>query len=406
MPEWLREDIMTPIAWIGVCASFALCASAAAADITLRAAVLRVDTPGPMPISRLDLRPDDLGFAGGVLGNADNATTGQFMGQTFTTVDVLATPETADAEMHKLLDGGIPFIITLADAATTLRLADMAGDTALIFNASASADSLRNADCRANLLHVAPSDAMKADAVAQFLVWKRWSNWFLIEGSHPEDTALADAYRHAATKFGAKIVETRVFEDTGGARSTDSGQAQVQAQIPVFTQRAAEHDVVIAADDAGVFADYLPYHTWDARPVAGSGGLTPKSWHPAHEAWGATQWQTRFEKLARRGAWDEDYQVWMALRSIGEAATRTNSDDFATLVTYIRGPEFQLAAFKGQALSFRPWDGQLRQPILLTAGPVTTSVSPQAEFLHQVSQLDTLGTDRPESGCTAMTQGE
>ena len=397
---------MKPIAWLCVCVPFAVCAPAIAADFTLRAAVLRVDTPGRMPISRLNLRPDDLGFAGGALGTADNATTGQFMGQTFSTLDVLATPDTVDAEMEKLLADGIPFIITLADAATTLRLADRAGDTALIFNAGATADTLRNADCRANMLHVAPSDAMKTDAVAQFLVWKRWSNWFLIEGSHPEDTALADAYRRSATKFGAKIVETRVFEDTGGARSTDSGHVQVQAQMPVATQRAAEHDVVIAADNAGVFAGYLPYHTWDARPVAGSGGLMPKSWHAAHEAWGATQWQTRFEKQARRTAWDEDYQVWMALRSIGEAATRTSSDDFRTLTDYIRGPEFQLAAFKGQVLTFRPWDGQLRQPILLTAGPVTTSVSPQSEFLHQVSQLDTLGTDQPETGCTAMIEGE
>jgi len=346
------------------------------------------------------------GVRRGVLGNAANATTGTFMGQTFITVDVLASPDTVDAEMQKLLADGIPFIITLADAATTLRLADMAGDAALILNAGTTADSLRNSDCRANMLHVAPSDAMKTDAVAQFLVRKRWSNWFLIEGSHPEDTALADAYRRAATKFGARIVETRVFEDTGGARSTDSGHVQVQAQMPVFTQRAEAHDVVIAADNAGVFAGYLPYHTWDARPVAGSGGLMPKSWHPAHEAWGATQWQTRFEKQARRTAREEDYQVWMALRSIGEAATRTNTGDFATLVDYIRGPEFQLAAFKGQALTFRPWDGQLRQPILLTAGSVTTSVSPQAEFLHQVSQLDTLGTDQPETGCSAMTSGE
>ena len=393
-------------AWLTACAVSAICAEASEAEITLRAAILRVDTPGPMPISRLDLPPEDLGFAGGVLGNADNATTGTFTGQTFVTTNVRATPDTVDAEMQKLLADATPFIIILADAPTTLRLADMTGDRALIFNASATSDSLRNVDCRANILHVSPSDSMKTDAVAQFLVWKRWNDWLLIEGSHPEDTALADAYRRSAKKFGAQIVETRVFADTGGARRTDSGQVQVQAQMPVFTQRAEAHDVVVAADDVGVFAAHLPFHTWDARPVVGSGGLMPKSWHPAHEAWGATQWQTRFEKQANRTAWDEDYQVWMALRSIGEAATRTNSDDFTKLVDYIRGPDFQLAAFKGLALTYRPWDGQLRQPILLTAGPVTTSVSPQSEFLHQVSQLDTLGTDQPETGCSALEQGK
>lgn len=375
-------------------------AGPALAEVEYRAAVLRVDDPAaPLPISRLDLRPADLGFAGAALGTADNATTGGFMGQTFTTETVAATPDTAEAEMQKLLDDGVPYIVTLADAATTVRLADLAGDRALVFNALAPDDVLRGADCRANLLHVVPSDAMIADALAQYLVWKRWGNWFLIEGSHPQDQALAAAYRRAAEKFGAKIVESRVYEDTGGARRTDSGHVQVQKQMPVFTQRAAAHDVVVAADRAGVFAEWLPYHTWDARPVAGSAGLVPESWNPAHEAWGAMQWQTRFERQANRPARDEDFQVWMALRAVGEAATRTNGGDFAAVRDFILSPEFNLAAFKGQALSFRDWDGQLRQPVLLSAGKVVASVSPQEEFLHQVSQLDSLGIDRPETEC-------
>ena len=373
---------------------------AAAQDgIEYRAAVLRVDAPGPMPISRLDLPPDDLGFAGASLGTADNATTGSFMQQTFLAEMVAATPETVEAEMQELLDAGVWWIVTLADAETTVRLADLAGDQALVLNASATDDRLRGEDCRANLLHVAPSDAMVADALAQFLVWKRWTDWFLIEGSHPEDQALAAAYRRSAEKFGAEIVEERVFEDTGGARRTDSGTVQVQGQMPTFTQRAPEHDVVVAADRAGVFAAHLPYHTWDPRPVAGSAGLVPETWHPAHEAWGATQWQTRFEREANRTAWDEDYQVWMALRVLGEAGTRTQGGDFATIRDFVLSDRFDLAAFKGQKLTFRDWDGQLRQPILLTADTVVASVSPQSEFLHQTSQLDTLGIDRPETTC-------
>lgn len=388
-----------PITLAVLLAGAAVAASPGRAEVEYVAAVIRVDAPGPMPISRLDLKPDDLGFAGAALGTADNATTGSFMGQKFTTETVVATPETVEAEMTRLLDAGITYFVTLADAATTLRLADLAGDRALVFNAMATDDVLRGRDCRANLLHLAPSDAMLTDALAQYLVWKRWTNWFLVEGSHPEDQALAAAYRRAATKFGAVIAEERIYADTGGARRTDSGHVQVQAQMPVFTQRAAEHDVVVAADRAGVFAAWLPYHTWDARPVAGSAGLVPETWTPAHEAWGATQWQTRFEREARRGAWDEDYQVWLALRVVGEAATRTKGGDFAAVRAFIASDGFDLAGFKGQKLTFRDWDGQLRQPVLLTAGNVVASVSPQDEFLHQVSQLDTLGIDRGETEC-------
>jgi ABC transporter substrate binding protein (PQQ-dependent alcohol dehydrogenase system) len=381
-------------------AAFVASATWAAAETEYRAAVLRVDSHGAMPISRLDLRPDDLGFAGAELGTADNATTGSFMQQKFTTEMVVATPETAEAEMQKLVDAGIWWIVVLADADTTVKFADIAGDKALVLNAAATDDRLRGPDCRANLLHTAPSDAMLTDALAQYLVWKRWTDWFLIEGSHPRDQALAEAYRRAATKFGAKVVEERVFEDTGGARRTDSGTVQIQQQMPAFTQRAPEHDVVVAADRAGVFAAHLPYHTWEPRPVAGSAGLRPETWHPAHEAWGATQFQTRFEKQANRTARDEDYQVWTALRVLGESATRTQGGDFAAIHDFVLSDQFDLAAFKGQKLTFRPWDGQLRQPVLLASDNVVVSVSPQTEFLHQVSQLDTLGIDEPETTCS------
>lgn len=372
---------------------------ALAESVEYRVAVIRVDAPGPMPISRLDLPPDDLGLAGADLGTADNATTGSFLGQSFVTETVVATPETVEAELQRLLDAGITYVVTLADAETTVRLADIAGDRALVFNALATDDALRGADCRANLLHVAPSDAMMTDALAQYLAWKRWDKVVLIAGSHPEDQALAAAYRHSAEKFGLRIVEERVYEDTGGARRTDSGHVQVQKQMPVFTQGLPAHDVVIAADRAGVFADWLPYHTWDARPVAGSAGLVPESWNPAQEAWGGTQFQTRFEKSAHRPARPEDFQAWMALRVIGEAATRTKGGNYGVMHDFILSDKFDLAAFKGQKLTFRDWDGQLRQPILLVAGNVVASVSPQDEYLHQVSQLDTLGTDRPETEC-------
>lgn len=378
----------------------ALWAPISALATEIRVAVLRVDDPAPrLPVSRLDLPPADLGFAGARLGTADNATTGRFLGQSFVTDEVTAAPEAAAEAMRGIVARGTHLVVTLADDATTMALADAAGPGTLVFNARARGDALRGADCRANLLHTAPSRAMLADALAQFLVWKRWSKWFLIEGSHPEDHALAEAYRHAAVKFGAKIVEERVFEDTGGARSTDSGLVQIQSQIPSFTQRAREHDVVVAADETGLFAAYLPFHTWDPRPVAGSAGLVPTSWHPAMEMWGGTQFQTRFEKRANRPARDEDYQVWLALRAIGEAATRAGSAEVPALRAYMLGDSFQLGAFKGQPLTWRDWDGQLRQPILLASGPIVASVSPQPQFLHQVSQLDTLGTDRPETAC-------
>ena len=161
-------------------------------------------------------------------------------------------------------------------------------------------DRLREEDCRANVIHTAPTRSMLADGLAQYLVWKKWRRWLLVVGSHPKDKLYADALRRAAKRFGAKIVQERVFEDTGGARRTDSGIVQIQRQIPVFTQEAPAYDVLVAADESEVFASYLPYRTWDARPVAGSAGLVPTSWDPAHDQWGANQMQNRFVAMFSR----------------------------------------------------------------------------------------------------------
>lgn len=372
--------------------------------LEVKAAVLRIDQDALLPISRLDLKPDDMGFAGGVLATEDNQTTGTFLGMDYSLETVAVSPEEAQAALERLLGEGISLVVVMSDDATLLALADAAGDRALLLNATAPGDELRNDECRANVLHIAPSRSMKTDALAQYLMWKKWGDWVLIQGSHPEDFALADAYRRSARKFGARIVEERGFEDTGGARRTDTGYVLVQRQIPVFTQKMKRHDIVVAADEADVFAAHLPYHTWGPDLVVGSAGLRPVTWSPAHEAWGATQFQTRFEKLTRRYAREEDYQVWLALRVIGEAATRTGEADPASIRAYALGQEFTLAAFKGQPVTFRPWNGQLRQPILLSDGRVNVSVSPQDGYLHQVSPLDTLGTDAPETTCTAFTE--
>ncbi len=380
------------------------CVSAVSAvAIDVKAAVLRIDYPTLLPISRYDLKPDDLGFAGAVLGDEDNGTTGSFLGHTYETAHLAVPPEQADDAMDQLLAEGVRLFVVLADAPDVLRLTDKAAEAgALVFNASAPEVDLRDANCRRNLLHIAPSRAMNTDAVAQFAVWKKWGDWFLLAGSNPDDVKLADAYRRSATKFGAKISEDRTFEDTGGSRRTDSGHVLVQRQLPIDTQGARDHDVVIAADESDYFGRYLSYHLWTPRPVMGSGGLRPVTFHGAHEAWGATQYQTRFEELTGRYVRPEDYNVWLALRVIGEAVTRANTSDPDGVHDYAVSDEFELAAFKGQKVTFREWNGQLRQPILLYDGSITVSVSPQDGFLHQSSPLDTMGLDRAESKCTAF----
>ena len=355
----------------------------------------------PPAISLLDLAAPDAGLAGAELGIADNNTTGRFLNQKFSMTDVKLGPdEDPAAALQRLAGDGVLLVVTDLPAASLLKAADDgARRSMLFFNAGALSDSLREGDCRADVIHVAPTRSMLADGLAQYLVWKQWLKWVLVTGSHPEDKLWADALKRAAPRFGAKILAEKVFDDKGGARQTDSGIAEIQLQIPLFTQSLPDYDVLVAADESAVFAAYLPYRTKAARPVAGSAGLVPSSWDPSMEQWGATQLQNRFMKQFSRRMQALDMQAWTAVRMIGEAVTRTNSADAQQVRSYILGTSFELAAFKGQALTVRPWNLQLRQPVLLSDGKNVVSVSPQQGFLHPVSELDTLGYDKPETKC-------
>jgi ABC transporter substrate binding protein (PQQ-dependent alcohol dehydrogenase system) len=394
----LRVPLLLALAML----AFLVRTPASVAEVAeIKIGYLRQALSKQQPISLLDEATEDDGIAGARLAIADNNGTGRFTNQHFTLEDMILAPQDdASSAVRALMDKGILLIIADLPPAQLLAAAEAARQGgATLFNAGAIDDSLREEDCRANVIHVAPTRSMLADGLAQYLVWKRWQRWLLVVGSHPQDALYADALRRAASRFGAKIVEERVFKDTGGSRRTDSGVTEIQRQIPVFTQNAPAYDVLVAADESNVFAGYLPYRTWDARPVAGSAGLVPTSWDATHDNWGAVQLQNRFIKLARRNMKAIDMQAWTVVRMIGEGATRAQSGDAGKIVAYIKSPPFEIAAFKGQKLTLRDWDLQLRQPILLGDGRSIVSVSPQEGFLHQVSELDTLGYDRPETKC-------
>ncbi len=352
-------------------------------------------------ISLLDRQAADDGLAGARLAISDDNTTGQFLNQQFSLDDFpLRQGDDPVAAIASVAQQGIALALTDVPAQLLLAMtAPAAAKGVTLFNVAAPDDALRQESCRSNVIHTAPSRAMLADALAQYLVWKKWTRWVLTYGSHAEDGLLADAYRRAAKRFGARIVKEIMFKDTGGARQTDSGVVQTQQQMPVFTQGLPDYDVLVTADENEVFAGYLPFRTWDARPVVGSAGLRPVSWSPSSESWGGVQLQDRFIRLSHRQMTPLDMQAWIACRMIGEAASRGSSTDPAKIIQTMKGADFGVAAYKGQKLTLRDWDLQLRQPILLDDGRSVVSISPQPGFLHQVTELDTLGFDRPETRC-------
>lgn len=369
----------------------------AAAEIHVKIGYLRVETPAPPTLSNLDPIPEDIGVAGAQTGLSDNLTTGKFLGHTYELVQDTADQSSEAIEKAKQLLEETQFLVLDAPAETLISISDLPeAKNAVLFNTAASNLSLRDQDCRANLLHSLPSNAMRTDALAQVFVKKRWTDLVMIAGTHPKDQNYAEAMRRSLRKFGLKLSEEKSWDANADMRRTAA------QEIPLFTQDFGDYDAMILADEEHDFGRYVLYNTWAARPITGSEGLSAVTWSPVIEQWGAAQLQSRFEEQNARDMTSQDYAAWAAVRTLGEAVTRTNSNDPSTLRDYILSDAFELAGFKGRPLTYRAWNGQLRQPIAIAHPRALVAQAPLDGFLHQVNELDSLGLDQPESACKAF----
>lgn len=348
----------------------------------------------PAALSNLDPFIADKGQLGAELAISDNNTTGQFIGQTYQLKKIIVPVDgdVAQAFNQQIANQFDLVVVNLPKAALQTIAALPLAKEKLLFDTATSDDENRNAECQHGVLHILPSRAMRADALAQYLLKKRWQKWFLVVGQTVEDQLFAAAIKRAAKRFNSKIVSEKVWTNDFDSRRT------AQADVPVFTQ-GEEYDVLVVADEQGLFGEYFDYRTWSPRPVVGTQGLIATAWHPTHELWGATQLQNRFKQQAGRWMQEIDYAAYMAVRAIGEASVRTKSTQYQTLRDYLLSDKLALQGYKGMPLSFRAWDGQLRQPVLLAAPRALVSVAPVEGFLHPKTELDTLGFDQPESSC-------
>lgn len=375
------------------------CCSAAHAEVSVTIGYLEQVEVQPPVLSNLDPIPENEGLSGAELGLKDNATTGRFLKQSYALetriVDVEGDFEAAARELLALT----PFVVVKAPGKKLLMLADLPeAGTAILLNAGAPDTDLRNEACRVNVLHTLPSRAMLTDALAQFAVRKKWTDWVMLSGPNPKDEAYADSIAGSARKFGITMRESKVWDVDADMRRN------AFQELPLFTQDFPEHDLLIVADETDDFGRYVPFNSWEPRPVAGTEGLVPAAWDRTVEQWGAAQLQKRFEKGAERPMRPADYAAWAAVRAIGEAVTRTNQAEASAIRAYILSDDFELAGFKGRPQTFRTWNGQMRQPIPVVHGRAVVAQAPFEGFLHQRTELDTLGIDEAETACTAFRE--
>ena len=341
------------------------------------------------------------GILGSRMGIKDNNTTGKFTNQNFELIEQNIMPNESAKEIFEKFrkDKYKFFILNVSkDDFNEILSSDLLED-ALLINTSLKDNDLRNEKCNKQILHTAPSYRMLSDALIQFLKKKNWTKLLLISGVNERDKQFADSIKVSSKRFGLKIINEKVWDFNHDFRRT------ADLEVVKFTQ-GEKYEVLVLADEGNTFGDsgnsfgdYIPYRTWKPTIVVGGEVLKPTSWHFAHEQWGGNQMQSRFLKDSKRLMTDIDFNSWVGVRAIGEAITRTKSLDSKIVLDKIMDEKFNLAAYKGKPVSFRKWNGQLRQPILLVTPRALVSVSPQTGFVHPKTELDTLGIDQPDTKC-------
>lgn len=298
-----------------------------------------------------------------------------------------------DAIEQRVRQGQGVFILDLPLAEMRTTVERTARLDTILFDIRHPDTELRRRFCFDRLFYTLASRAMVADALAQYLRKKGWLDVLMLVGPEDADQADATAFRAAAAKFGLSIVATRDFVLSNDPRNRERTNIALMTGEP-------DHDVVYLADNRGEFGRYVPYATHLARPVVGSEGLIASGWHWTWERHGAPQLNQRFDKRAGRQMVAEDWAAWAAVKSVVEAISRTGSTDLKALRDFLVADEFNLDTYKGVPGSFRPWNRQLRQPLLLHTHNAVIERAPLDQFLHASHHLDTLGLDRSESECS------
>ena len=306
---------------------------------------------------------------------------------TLDTVPVANAAAAKDAA-QKAEKGGAAVVLTDLPAEWTLAAADAV--KLPVMNLGDASDRLREQDCRPRLLHLLPSERMRTDALAQTLAAARWSQVLLLSGPAPADAQRSATVQASIKRYGLKLVAAKPFKLSADPRERD------MANLKLLTGNAT-YDVVWVVDSDGEFARTLPYRTSLPRPVVGDAGLTALAWSAQFERFGAPQVSRRFAKTTGRPMTAHDWAAWMAGKAIVAAATEAPKGPVAAFAKALNGLEFD--GSKGTPMGFRSWDGQLRQPMLLTDGQGVVAMAPVDGVLHPKNNLDTLGVDAPEKLC-------
>tara|TARA_B100001250_G_scaffold228814_1_gene196411 strand:+ start:262 stop:1449 length:1188 start_codon:yes stop_codon:yes gene_type:complete len=345
--------------------------------------------------TRIQLKPTGRPFAGALVAYGESEKLFDILGKEIEISRfVLKDNEEILNKIKELVSQNTHFFIIDADSSFFKKIPEFDLKNIAIFNITEPDDSLRQENCDSRVFHTIPSYSMLSDALAQYLVFKNWKKILLLKGPYEEDTIIADSFINSSNKYGLDIIETKDFILSNDPRKREENN------LALLTI-GKKYDVIYLADSDGEFGRYLPYSTKNPNLVIGSTGLTAETWHWSFERHGAPQLNSRFADIddSRRMS-NFDWAAWAAVNTIFKSSMKSKSVDSKKIIDFFKSDKFGLDGFKGPRLSFRLWDNQMRQPILLSTHNALIYKTPIEGFLHEKNDLDTLGSDELETRCS------
>ena len=345
--------------------------------------------------TRIQLKPTGRPFAGALVAYGESEKLFDILGKEIEISRfVVKDNEEILNKIKELVSQNTHFFIIDADSSFFKKIPEFDLKNIAIFNITEPDDSLRQENCDSRVFHTIPSYSMLSDALAQYLVYKNWKKILLLKGPDEEDTVIADSFINSSNKYGLDIIKTKDFILSNDPRKREENN------LALLTI-GKKYDVIYLADSDGEFGRYLPYSTKNPNLVIGSTGLTAETWHWSFERHGAPQLNSRFADIddSRRMS-NFDWAAWAAVNTIFKSSMKSKSVDPKKIIDFFKSDKFGLDGFKGPRLSFRLWDNQMRQPILLSTHNALIYKTPIEGFLHEKNDLDTLGSDELETRCS------
>lgn len=393
------------------------------------AIVVGVIVPDPAVIGDDPLRTAVAQAAeqGARMGEEEHAFNAELFGFEFAVdIERASGAEAVIAAADRLVEGGALAVAGGFDSLEASALSRWSVERGVPFlNIGSSDDRLRNDLCAPTSFHIEASAAMYLDALAGWYVRSGFRNWFVVVGDSSEAPQQLERLQWSLNErhFGARIAGRTSYSSGDRIDPMVAAIRRANADLVVLLLSAADQLLVLEQlEAAGIRALVagFPYPEAQTRAfMLASRSAAPQlgsdhrilAWEPTLDAYGAREFNARFMAMFGVPMEPTAWATYQAVKVVFEAATLGGSATPLDVATFISSPRGVFDVWKGIGVSFRAWDGQLRQSLYLSKISPTRDEPFSLALLvgelpaiympgtDPVERLDQLGDPQSRSSC-------